>query len=191
MWGGKAEKRGMHSTFAPLSRSLDPLDFLYEVLTQFLLWRKMLASNEPPVPRRCYLAALQNFQHRGQLPLSCLWPTLRTGILPEPLPGGGSGRSGVGGGEVGCHSGFLGQLWPETGPATTVRIPPKSRFLFTSRLKTSKNRSQHRRWGGECQEPMRALFFQHSCTFSPPFTLLLAIRRLLSYFSIAIQNTCV
>lgn len=27
---GKAEKRGMHSTFTPLFRSLDPLDFLYE-----------------------------------------------------------------------------------------------------------------------------------------------------------------
>ena len=110
---------------------------------------------------------------------------------PEPLPGGGSGRSGVGRGEVGYHSVFLGQLWPVTGPATTVRIPPKSRFLFSSRLKSSKNRSQHRWWGGVLKySPVRALFFQHSCTFSPPFTLLLAIRRLLSYFSITIQNTC-
>ena len=156
----------------------------------------MLASSEPPVPWRCYLGALENFQHRGQRPprhpacgqlsglqLSCPWHS------PEPLPGGGSGRSGVGGGEVGYHSAFLGELWPVTGRATMVRIPPKRRFLFASRLKTHKNRGQHRWWGGECREPVRALFFQHSCTFSPP--LLLVIRRLLSYFSITRQNTCV
>ena len=154
-WGrgrGRGRQRN-GECIAPLPLSLGHLIHLTSftrVLTQFLLWRKMLASSEPPVPWRCYLAALENFQHRGQLPPSSLWPTLWTGILPNPFLEGAPVVVGLGEGRVGYHSVFLGQLWPVTGPATTVRIPPKSRFLFSSRLKTPKNRSQHRWWGGEC-----------------------------------------
>ena len=67
----------------------------------------MLASSEPPVPRRCYLAALQNFQHRGQLPPSCLWHILRTGILPNPFLEGALVGVGVGEGRWVVILGFL------------------------------------------------------------------------------------
>ena len=115
---GEGEGRGRQRNgecIAPLPLSLGHLIHLTSftrVLTQFLLWRKMLASSEPPVPWRCYLAALENFQHRGQLPPSSLWPTLRTGILPNPFLEGAPVGVGLGEGRwviILCFSVNFGQ----------------------------------------------------------------------------------